>query len=144
MKRKCFIYILSRLSDCFHQNLRVEIENDHPLPLYKYLNLPMHQADYFNCMLNYKHRKALSRHRLPSHRLGIRIEYGRYDKKCPIDERICIHCNLNDVEDEYHIVLLCDFCTDLRKLCMLRNTSMYDKVWQNELIYGILTLYLRF
>ena len=60
------------------------------------------------------HRKALSRLRLSSHRL--RIESGRYDKKCPINERKCIYCNSNDVEDEYHFVLVCDFYTELRKL----------------------------
>lgn len=36
--------------------------------------------------------------RLSLHHL--RIESGRYDKKCPINERKCIYCNSNDVEDE--------------------------------------------
>lgn len=79
MKKMFYLYFEQRLSDCFHQNLRVEIENAHPLRLYKYLNLPMHQADYLNYILYDKHRKALSRLRLSSHRL--RIESGRYDKK---------------------------------------------------------------
>lgn len=74
----------------------------------------MHQADYLNYILYDKHRKALSRLRLSSHRL--RIESGRYDKKCPINEWKCIYCNSNDVEDEYHFVLVCDFYTELRKL----------------------------
>lgn len=34
-----YVYFEQRLSDCFYQNLRVEIENAHPLRLYKYLNL---------------------------------------------------------------------------------------------------------
>lgn len=38
------------------------------------------------------------------------------DKKCPINERKCKYCNSNDVEDEYHFVLVCDFYTELRKL----------------------------
>lgn len=33
-----------------------------------------------------------------------------------INERKCIYCNSNDVEDEYHFVLVCDFYTELRKL----------------------------
>lgn len=36
-------------------------------------------------------------------------------KKCPINKRKCIYCNSNDVEDEYHFVLVCDFYTALRK-----------------------------
>lgn len=70
-----YVYFEQRLSDCFYQNLRVEIENAHPLRLYKYLNLPVHQAEYLNHILYDKHRKALSRLRLSSHRL--RIESGR-------------------------------------------------------------------
>lgn len=109
-----YVYFEQKLSDCFYQNVRVEIENAHPLRLYKYLNLPVHQTEYLNHILYDKHRKALSRLRLSSHRL--RIESGRYDKKCPINERKCIYCNSNDVEDECHFVLVCDFYTELRKL----------------------------
>lgn len=43
-----YLYFEQRLSNCFHQNLRVEFENAHTLRLYKYLNLPMHPADYLN------------------------------------------------------------------------------------------------
>lgn len=73
-----YVNFEQRLSDYFYQNLRVEIENAHPLRLYKYLNLPVHQTEYLNHILCDKHRKALSRLRLSSHRL--RIESGRYDK----------------------------------------------------------------
>lgn len=33
-----YVYFEQRLSDCFYQNLSVEIDNAHPLRLYKYLN----------------------------------------------------------------------------------------------------------
>lgn len=93
---------------------------------YRYLNLPVHQADgNLNYIWYDKRKKALSR--LASHRL--QIEYTRYDKKRPINERKCIYSNSNDVKNDCHLVLVCDFYTDLRKL--------YIK----KLIYLNLTLY---
>lgn len=86
----------------------------------------MHQADgNLNYIWYDKRKKALSR--LASHRL--QIEYSRYDKKSPINERKCIYSNSNDVKNDCHLVLVCDFYTDLRKL--------YIK----KLIYLNLTLY---
>lgn len=37
-------------------------------------------------------------------------------KKRPINERKCIYSNSNDVKNDCHLVLVCDFYTDLRKL----------------------------
>lgn len=85
----------------------------------------MHQADgNLNYIWYDKRKKALSR--LASHRL--QIEYSRYDKKRPINERKCIYSNSNDVKNDCHLVLVCDFYTDLKKIVC---TSMLDQVWQN-------------
>ena len=108
-----YMYFEQRQTDCFFQKLRVDIENAHPLKLFKFLNPTLQQADYLNYIYYEKHRKALTRLRLSSH--SLRIESGRYDKKCPTSERKCIFCTSNEIEDEYHFVLICNFYTELRE-----------------------------
>ena len=61
-----------------------------------------------------KLRNILTRLRLSSHKL--RIESDRYTRnRTPSELRYCILCNVNDVEDEYHFVLVCPAFTELRK-----------------------------
>ena len=51
-------------------------------------------------------RKIYSRFRLSSH--DLEIERGRYGaKSTPPDERLCNLCNLNEVEDELHFLMIC-------------------------------------
>ncbi len=58
-----------------------------------------------------KYRNALCRFRLSSHKLA--IEQGRYIN-IPRDERKCIYCTQNVIENEYHLLLTCPFYRDLR------------------------------
>ena len=59
-------------------------------------------------------RAALSRLRLSSHKLL--IETGRYaNRSLERNERKCTFCDMNDLEDEYHFVLVCPVYADLRK-----------------------------
>ena len=62
-----------------------------------YLQLPMHL------------RCILSRLRLSYH--SLLIETGRYrkPKPIPVDERKCIFCNMNAIEDEIHFLFYCEF-----------------------------------
>ena len=59
----------------------------------------------------YDHRVMLSRLRCSSH--ALRIET---DRKNDIvrNERLCTLCNLHEIEDEYHFVLICSFFTTFR------------------------------
>ena len=51
-------------------------------------------------------RKIYSRFRLSSH--DLEVERGRYGaKSTPPDERLCSLCNLNEVEDEFHVLMIC-------------------------------------
>ena len=59
-------------------------------------------------------RAALSRLRLSSHKLL--IETGRYANiRLERNERKCTFCDINDLEGEYHFVLVCPVYADLRK-----------------------------
>ena len=59
-------------------------------------------------------RNILTKLRLSSHKL--RIESDRHIRnRTPRELRYCILCNVNDVEDEHHFVLVCPAFTELRK-----------------------------
>ena len=55
----------------------------------------------------------MSKIRLSSHPL--RIETGRYGRnRIDRNERLCLICGKNDIEDEYHFVLNCDEYSTIR------------------------------
>ena len=69
---------------------------------------------YLNVLPN-KLRVASSR--LSSHQL--RIETGRYSQnRVDRAQRICTLCNKSDTDDEYHFVLVCPICSNLRQKCI--------------------------
>ena len=69
------------------------------------------------------HRKALTRLRISAHHLA--IETGRYTHpKIPVENRICPLCPGNNIEDEYHFLLVCPCYAALRK-------SLIDNISEN-------------
>ena len=55
----------------------------------------------------------LARLRLSSHNL--RVEFGRYtSQRIDYEQRYCNFCNENDIEDEYHFVLICPVYSKIR------------------------------
>ena len=68
---------------------------------------------YLDFIENTSLRKIYSRFRLNSH--DPEIERGRYGtKSTPPDERLCSLCNLNEVEDEFHFLVICPRYVDER------------------------------
>ena len=66
---------------------------------------------------NTKHALALAHFRISSHNL--RIETGRYDqRKTKPDERVCIYCRSQAVEDEQHYLLQCPLYNNERLLLL--------------------------
>ena len=62
--------------------------------------------NYLTVIKDKRYQTALIRFRISSHNL--RIETGRYDKpKTPAQNRKCIYCTLNLVEDEQHLLITC-------------------------------------
>ena len=57
------------------------------------------------------YKRYISRFRIVSHNL--RIEHGKYYNESRIDRK-CALCNLNDVEDEYHFILVCPRYSELK------------------------------
>ena len=70
------------------------------------------------------HRPLLSQIR--SGTLPIRIESGRFRNE-PLEDRLCILCETNDVEDEIHFILFCSKYTGCRQtlLSNIQNDSFH-------------------
>ena len=63
--------------------------------------------------LNVNIRVNMTRLRLSAHNL--RVASGRYSKpQVPYQERYCQCCNTTDIEDVYHLRLLCPSYTDAK------------------------------
>ena len=74
---------------------------------------------YLDFIENTSLRKIYSRFRLSSH--DLEIERGRCGAKCtPPDELLCTLCNLNEVEDEFHFLMVCPRYMHERN-CVLNN-----------------------
>ena len=58
-------------------------------------------------------RIALSRLRLSSH--SLEIERGRYPPLTPRHRRYCRQCYVQDIEDEYHFILVCNKFNNIRR-----------------------------
>ena len=61
----------------------------------------------------------------------LKIETGRYVKKedkLPPSERICTLCKLQECEDEYHLMMKCDFYKKERELFMQNLTNLFPHI----------------
>ena len=60
--------------------------------------------EYLSDISNIKHRQAVTKLRISSHRLP--VESGRYNN-IPFDKRTCKLCNLNEVGNEQYYLMQC-------------------------------------
>ena len=84
------------------------------LRTYKLFKTQFKLEPYLTSTKNHNFNLALFRLRISSHNL--RIETGRHTKpnKTPINERVCLYCSEQDVEDEPHFLLKCPLYTEER------------------------------
>ena len=68
-------------------------------------------SDYLMSISNVKYRNIISKLRLSAHNLA--IERGRHQN---VERRLrkCIYCDVNEIEDEFHFVIVCPKYTYLR------------------------------
>ena len=104
--------VKQRLTDQFIQNWNSRL-NDSTRALF-YRNFSFGHKTYLDFVSVGKHRFALSRLRLSSHRLE--VETGRWARPnaIPFEERRCTSCH--SLEDEFHFVLECSRYNDLRTM----------------------------
>ena len=74
-------------------------------------------------------RFFITRLRISAHTL--RIHTGRFgENRLPRHERICLNCNLNDIEDIYHFVCICPHYRTLRIKYIKRNIYTRPSVFK--------------
>jgi hypothetical protein len=76
-----------------------------------------HVYENYLDMIPHTSRKYLTRIRISSH--SLHVQTGRYHmtrtNRTVRSERWRLYCNLHDIEDEYHFILICPFYIDIRK-----------------------------
>ena len=69
--------------------------------------------EYMRSVTTRSHRSALAKFRCGV--APLRLETGRYERgRIPVEERICLLCDCNEVESEAHVILKCPLYQDLR------------------------------
>ena len=104
----------NRLIDCFKQKWYADITDSRILYYYKHIKTTFGYEQYLDKIVNPKLRSVLTKLRISAHNL--RVETGRYARnRLERNERKCLICaNSNDIEDEYHFIILCNVYNDLR------------------------------
>ena len=107
------IIFKERVIDVFKQTWFNGVKSKSSLNLFLRFKNDIQFEKYLD-ILPINKRAALSRLRLSSHKLL--IETGRYsNRRLERNERKCTFCDMNDLEDEYHFVLVCPLYADLRQ-----------------------------
>jgi hypothetical protein len=111
---KSFIPLFKqRLIDTFIQSWHVDKENSGVLTLYTNLKDTFLYEPYLD-ILPSNLRLFISKIRMSSH--SLRIQTGRYGtNRVARNERYCTYCNTQDLEDEYHFILICPCYNNIRK-----------------------------
>lgn len=92
------------------------------LQLYGKLKSTIKKEDYLEDITIIQHRQALSKLRLSAH--SLRIETGRFSKnRIDINQRICLYCNRDEIDDEKHFVLECP-SLDIERNNMLHSITL--------------------
>ena len=109
-------YILKILKDNFKLEWAYEKKNSVKLSLfYDKIKNSFVKENYLDLVTNAKFRYTTTRLRISAH--DLEIEQGRY-KAIPREERICKWCQLTlnskIIEDEHHVIFVCDLYSNLR------------------------------
>ena len=68
--------------------------------------------NYLDCNIRHDLRMFYTKFRLSSHKFL--IERARWHKM-PYHERTCTLCNKHDIQDEYHVALICEYFKNIRE-----------------------------
>ena len=122
-------FLRLRLRDLYISEWREGMSQCTSLTLYRELKPVFVRSEYLTLLRNFKYRRAISRLRVSSHKLN--IESGRHAGIARAD-RFCSLCNLNDIEDEYHFILICPVYAEIRSVYInsyyYRRPSVYKLV----------------
>ena len=103
-----------RLKDTFIQNCISDVESSNKCRMYREIKTVYKCENYMDCNIRHDLRIYHTKFRLSSHKFL--VERARWHKEqIPYHERTCSLCNIHDVQDEYHIALICKYFKDVRE-----------------------------
>ncbi|MEW8544973.1 MAG: reverse transcriptase family protein [Candidatus Thiodiazotropha sp.] len=100
-----------RLIDCSSQDWCSKITASGKSRHYKFIMPAMQVANYIQYDIPIKFRIALSKLKCSVHSLN--VEVGRHSN-IPYEQRLCVLCNMQEIEDEFHFVMSCPVYHSLR------------------------------
>ena len=100
-----------RLKDIYFQRWCEKISLSSKCYYYSKFKVDLFNEVYLSCVDIKKFRQSLARFRCSSH--DLMIESGRY-RNIQRHDRVCPVCNLNEIEDEFHFLLICPLYYSLR------------------------------
>ena len=103
--------IKQRILDIYYQHWYSCINNSNRLETYCLFKHDFKFESYLDNITDSYFRKAFTQFRISSHELA--IERGRH-LHLPRNNRICPNCSNNQIENEYHFLLICSKYSDLR------------------------------
>ena len=109
------VYVISKANECESWNSR-----QYTKPKLRYYNMyksDLEQECYLNLNIPKYHRSLFAQFRACI--LPLAVEVGRY-RSLPLSERVCTMCQLQLVEDEYHILCVCGSYDEF-------GTTLYNK-----------------
>ena len=126
------IVLKQRMIDCFQQEWFSKINSSSVLTVYRGIKTSFAKEEYLDTLpLNV--RGYICKFRISAHSLN--VQSGRYaNNRIPRNERICKLCNMEEVEDEYHFVLICP------KYMQLRKKYISDFFYTKPSMYKLVTL----
>ena len=118
-----------RIKDVFIQGTFAVFETSNKYLLYKHLINNFDIQIYLKKSIPISLQRLLTKFRLSYHDLF--VETGRH-KNIPRYNRICSLCNKQDIEDEYHFILICPVYDEIRhkflKPYFYKKPSMYKLI----------------
>ncbi len=95
----------TNLKDTHDESLQIQFDLQNKLQCYSTLNRTTKFANYL-LIKPFKERQILSKYRLNDH--DLEIERGRHRQTwSEREQRICRHCDLQQIEDEKHFLMMC-------------------------------------
>lgn len=115
------------------------LQNSPKLRTYRLLKQNFSTENYLLMNIPKNQRSALAQLRCGI--LPLRVETGRFRNE-PLTDRLCVFCNLNEIENEIHFILKCTLYNDLRNL-LIRNTTGSTNYEEFELFRTLVCTYPR-
>ncbi len=114
--------ITEQIKQSYITHWQTQTQQQSKMQCYLSLKREYSMAEYLFTVSDKKLRSTLTRYRLSGHKLM--IETGRHRQTwLPPEQRLCSHCDLNQMETELHFLTECSKYTDIR-------TVYYDKIQQ--------------